>query len=137
MLLRLAAFTGESRYREAAERAFTTITPLTARYPTTFGMWLQAIDLALAPVVEVAIVGDPRDEATRALLKAAAGGYAPNRVIALRASEDVETSVPLLEERKLVKGRPAAYVCRGFACRLPVTDPEALAEQLAEVAAAV
>ncbi len=137
VLLRLAAFSGESRYREAAERALTTITPFIARYPTAFAMWLQAIDLALAPVAEVAIVGDPGDEATRALLGVARGGYAPNRVVALRASEGVPTSVPLLEERTLVKGRPTAYVCRGFACRLPVTDPEALREQLAEITAAV
>ena len=27
-------------------------------------------------------------------------------------------------------GRPTAYVCRGFVCRLPVTDAEALADQL-------
>ncbi len=137
VLLRLAAFTGESRYREAAERALTTITPLTARYPTAFAMWLQAIDLALAPVAEVAIVGDPSDEATQALLAVVRGGYAPNRVVALRASEDAPTAIPLLEDRTLVKGRPAAYVCRGFACRLPVTDPDALREQLAEVASVV
>ena len=137
VLLRLSAFTGDARYREAAERALTTITPFTARYPTAFALWLQAIDLALAPVAEIAIVGDPSDEATKALLGVAGGGYAPNRVVALRAAEDAATEIPLLEDRALVKGRPAAYVCRGFACRLPVTDPEALREQLAEVAAAV
>jgi uncharacterized protein YyaL (SSP411 family) len=43
----------------------------------------------------------------------------------------------LLGERGLVAGKPAAYVCRGFACRLPVTDPEALRDELAEVMAAV
>ncbi len=137
VLLRLAAFTGESRYREAAERALTTITPFTARYPTAFAMWLQAIDLALAPVAEVAIVGDPKDEATQALLAVVRGGYAPNRVIALRATEDAPTSIPLLDGRTLVKGRPAAYVCRGFTCRLPVTDPDALREQLVEMASVV
>ena len=137
VLLRLAAFTGDARYRAAAERALTTITPLAARYPTAFAMWLQAIDFALAPVAEVAIVGDPADGGTAALLREARAGFAPNRVTAVRAGEAEPTVIPLLEDRALVKGRPAAYVCRGFACRLPVTDPEALREQLAEVAAAV
>ena len=137
VLLRLAALTGEGRYRDAAERALATITPLAARYPTAFAKWLQAIDLALAPVAEVAIVGDPDDEATRALLREAHGGYAPNRVVALRRSPEAPTAIPLLEDRVLVDGRPTAYVCRGFACRLPVTDPDALRDQLAEIAAVV
>jgi hypothetical protein len=134
VLLRLSSFTGDGRYRLAAERALATVTAFTARYPTAFAMWLQAIDLALSPVAEVAIVGDPLHEGTRALLEVASGGYAPNRVVALAATEGASTAVPLLEDRALVGGRPAAYVCRGFACRLPVTDPDALSDQLAEAA---
>ena len=65
----------------------------------------------------------PRTRRRRRSSRWSRGGYAPNRVVALRASEDAPTSIPLLEDRTLVKGRPAAYVCRGFACRLPVTDP--------------
>jgi uncharacterized protein YyaL (SSP411 family) len=139
VLLRLAALTGEARYREAAERAIATITPYTARYPTAFAMWLQAIDLSLAPVAEIAIVGEPREPATRELLAAASGGYHPNRVVALAADEAAASAsaVPLLAERVRLKDRPTAYVCRGFACRLPVTDADALREQLAEVAAAI
>jgi hypothetical protein len=137
VLLRLAAYTGEGRYRDAAERALATVTAFTGRYPTAFAMWLQAIDLALARVAEIAIVGDPLHPGTRALLEVAAGGYAPNRVVALLSSESASTSVALLEDRALLGGRPTAYVCRGFACRLPVTDPDALRDQLAEAALVV
>ena len=137
MLLRLAAFTGESRYRDAAERALATVTSFTARYPTAFAMWLQAIDLALAPVAEVAIVGAPDDPATRELLAVAAGGYAPNRVITLLPGEGAQSTIPLLEARTKLNEIATAYVCQGFACRLPVTDPDALREQLAQVAAAL
>ena len=45
--------------------------------------------------------------------------------------------MPLLADRAILGGRPTAYVCRNFACRLPVTDPDALREQLTELAAAV
>ena len=59
VLLRLAALTGEGRYRTAAERAIRTVAPFAERYPTAFAQWLSAIDFALSDAVEVAIVGDP------------------------------------------------------------------------------
>ena len=39
--------------------------------------------------------------------------------------------VPLLAGRGLVAGAPAAYVCRNFTCRMPVTDPIELRAALA------
>ncbi|HJW22458.1 MAG TPA: thioredoxin domain-containing protein [Candidatus Limnocylindrales bacterium] len=137
VLLRLAALTGEGRYRSAAERAISTITPFAVRYPTAFAMWLQAIDLALADVAEVAVVGDPSDAATELLLSVAGGAYAPARVLACGRGDGSTSAVPLLHDRPMLGQRPTAYVCRGFACQAPVTDPDALREQLAEHAAAV
>ena len=53
------------------------------------------------------------------------GSYAPTRVVAFAPSEAAAaaSAVPLLHDRTLVKGRAAAYVCRGFACRLPGDRP--------------
>ena len=130
VLLRLAAWTGEGRYRDAAERAMRTVTGFVARYPTGFAQWLSAMDSALAPVVEVAIVGDPADAATQALIAETTRGFRPNQVVAVSA--DPGTSVvPLLADRLAIDGKPTAYVCRGFVCRLPVTTPEALRAELA------
>jgi uncharacterized protein YyaL (SSP411 family) len=137
VLLRLAALTGEGRYRTAAERAIATVTPLAVRYPTAFAMWLQAIDLALTDIVEIAVVGDAAEPATRELLREASAGYAPGRVVAASALEGSESAIPLLHDRPRLGGRPTAYVCRGFACRAPVTEASALRVQLAEHAAAL
>jgi uncharacterized protein len=133
VLLRLAAWTGEGRYRDAAERAMRTVTGFVARYPTGFAQWLSAMDLALAPVVEVAIVGDPADKATKALVAETTRGFRPNQVVAVSADPGA-SAIPLLADRIAIDGRPTAYVCRGFVCRLPVTTPEALRAELAEAA---
>ncbi len=137
VLLRLAALTGDGAYRTAAERAIGTVTPLAVRYPTAFAMWLQAIDLALTDVVEVAVIGDLAESGTRGLLREASAGYAPGRVVAATALEGQASAIPLLHDRPPLGGRPTAYVCRGFACRTPIADVAALRAQLAEQSVAL
>jgi uncharacterized protein YyaL (SSP411 family) len=137
VLLRLAGWTGEGRYRSAAERALRTVVPFVGRYPTAFAHWLSAMDLALSPIAEVAIVGAADDSATAALLAAAQRDYRPNQVVAQTsdAARADASAIPLLHDRVTVDDRPTAYVCRGFACQLPVGDPTRLAEQLAAMTA--
>jgi uncharacterized protein YyaL (SSP411 family) len=134
VLLRLAALTGESRDATAAARAPTTVSSFLGRYPTGFANWLSAAQLAVGGVVELAIAGDPEDDATRELLAVARAGGRADLVVAA-AADPAASAIPLLADRIAIEGRPTAYVCRGFACRLPVTAAEALAAQLAEPAA--
>jgi uncharacterized protein YyaL (SSP411 family) len=131
VLLRLAALTGEARYRDAAERALSGILGVAPRHPTFFAQWLIAVDFALAPVAEVAIVGAPADHATAALIAVARRGFRPHRVLAVGPDPAV-SGVPLLQGRFALHGRPTAFVCRDFACRQPVHEPEALAALLVE-----
>ena len=108
-----------------------TVVPFVSRHPNGFAHWLVAMDLAVRPITEIAVVGATDDPATLALLAEARRGYRPNQVVA--ASPDpAATLIPLLEGRLALDGRPTGYVCRGFVCRLPVTDPAAFHNQLEE-----
>jgi uncharacterized protein YyaL (SSP411 family) len=129
VLIRLAALTGEHRYREAAETAVGQVVEVAPRHPTFFGQWLVALDLALAGIAEVAIVGAPDDPAPQALLAIARRGHRPYQVLAVSHEPDA-SAVPLLHGRALLEGRPTAYVCRDFACRRPVSEPAELATLL-------
>jgi hypothetical protein len=131
VLLRLAAFTGEGRYRDAAERAIGTVASLMAQYPTAFAQWLVASSFAAGDAVEVAVIGDPQEGATRALLEPVWSTWRPFQVLAAASPERARgSSVPLLHDRAPIDGRPAAYVCREFVCLVPVTSAERLIDQL-------
>ncbi len=121
VLLRLALLTGERHYEEAAAGAIRLVAPAMERAPSGFGAALCALDLYVGPSREVAVAGDPRDPATHALAdEVTTRRFRPNLVLAVGSADD---PVPLLRDRATVDGRPAAYVCERFACRLPVTEP--------------
>ncbi|HEY7093210.1 MAG TPA: thioredoxin domain-containing protein, partial [Ktedonobacterales bacterium] len=87
-----------------------------------------ALDDLIGPYYEVAIVGDTSDDATQALVSAVNSRFLPRLALAIGAPGDTE--VPLLENRALLDGQPAAYVCQGFVCQRPVTAPADLLAQL-------
>ena len=101
------------------------------QYPLGFGQWLQALAYALLKPREIAIVGDLDSADAQALLRVVRDGYRPFQVVALGVPGVKPPAVPLLQKRGLVDGRPAAYVCREFACQAPVKEPDKLQAQLA------
>jgi uncharacterized protein YyaL (SSP411 family) len=56
--------------------------------------------------------------------------WRPNLIVAASSYPPQNGAPALLADRPLVDGQPAAYVCEGFVCRLPVTDPADLRKQL-------
>ncbi|MCC6727785.1 MAG: thioredoxin domain-containing protein [Chthonomonadales bacterium] len=131
-LLTLSAITGErERYEPAAAETLRRMAAAMERHPAAFGRLLCAADLFVGPVQELAVVGPPEAAGTAALLREARSGYRPNLVVARAAAEPPAEGAPaLLAGRGMVGGVPTAYVCEGYVCRRPVTEPAALAEQL-------
>jgi uncharacterized protein YyaL (SSP411 family) len=126
-LLRLAALTGERAYEEQAEGVFRLFAKTATQHPESFAHLLRALDFHLAPTREVALVGDDVGE----LAAVVRSSLRPHLVLA--AGPEGKDDPPLLRDRTTVDGRPAAYVCENFGCRLPVTEPSALAEELVDL----
>ncbi len=131
VLVKLAAYSGEAHYEEAARGVLRPLVAAMQEYPTAFGEALNAADLLIRGIKEVAIIGDPADAATQALLAVVNSGFRPNMILALSPQDVEDTATPLLlAYRSRVDGKPAAYVCEHFVCQRPVTEPEALQKAL-------
>jgi uncharacterized protein len=142
-LLSYAALTGSARHRDAAVSALASVPALAARFPRAAGWGLAVAEAVLSGPVEIAIVGPPGPRRTELHLVAAQAAP-PGAVIAIGdavhpdgASGDgsaaagdegggASKQIPLLAGRTTVDGHPAAYVCRDFSCRAPVTDADQL-----------
>ena len=99
-----------------------------AEHPTAFPQWLAAISRWSQPLDEVAITGDTHDPRTTALVGVLRDGLRPWQLVALALEPDASV-IPLLHGRG-GRAEPTAWVCHGGTCRLPVTDPAALRDQL-------
>jgi uncharacterized protein len=133
VMLRLALLLDRNDYRERAGEVLEEMGGGMEKIPSAFGRLLAALDFATSGTREVAIIGEPDAPDTGALIDTVYARYLPNKVVAGRREDDAESAglVPLLAERPKREGKATAYVCEGYACQAPTTDPEELGRQLA------
>jgi uncharacterized protein YyaL (SSP411 family) len=131
-LIMLTAYTGNPDTDEAAHGTLKLLTAAMREYPQAFGEALNAVDMLVSGLAEIAIVGAPDDVATQVLIDVAQQPYRPNSITALApANVEGEANIPLLSYR-VMRGAPTVYVCRNFACQMPVTTVEAVEGLLAK-----
>jgi uncharacterized protein YyaL (SSP411 family) len=132
VLLKLALLLDRNDYRQKAEAILEASSGGMEKVPAAFGRLLSALDFSVSGVREISIVGEPESPDTGALVDTIHARYIPNKVVAGRSPEDEEAAglIPLLADRPMRDGEATAYVCEGYACKSPTTDPEELARQL-------
>ena len=129
--VRLTAYTASPHYEEAASGALGLLAGAMARVPAAFGEALSAVEMRVSGLAEVALIGDPADPGTRALLATLQRPYWPNAIVACApVAVSADYPVPLLRDRPLRDGQPTVYVCRNFTCARPVHTPEETAALL-------
>lgn len=129
VLVRLWLMTGKPAYRSRAESLVETFITEEAthniHHPTLLIAWEM-----LMRGTQIVIAGDPADDDAQALADVAL--KTPNRLsVVTRVPPDAELPDGHAAAGKgAVDGKPAAYVCVGPTCSLPVNDPDALADAL-------
>jgi uncharacterized protein YyaL (SSP411 family) len=129
--LRLARLTGQTELEDLAERTMRSAGEI-AQQPMAHTLMMCAAAFAAGPAQEVTIVGDPEAADTRALLDVVRERYLPNAVVHLRPPDGgaVAELAPYTEAQTMRDGQATAYVCEGFACQAPTTNPEEVVRQL-------
>ncbi len=126
-LLRLATFTGERRYREGADRTFSSLSGYLTRAPLALPRLLCALDYRSDAVKEVVLSGEPGREGFERLRAAVFASKRLNRVVAHADSKSSLQDLSLLVAGRAPEdGEARAYVCQNFACRRPISDPAEL-----------
>ncbi len=116
-LARLAALTGEARFRTAADGVVALLAEVIDHHPLAVAHTLLAASLLDEGTTEVVVAGDRPD-----LVRAVQGRWLPDAVLAW--GERIPS--PLWESRE--DGH--AYVCHGYTCQRPTDEVATLTAQL-------
>ena len=134
-LLRLHDFTGDKEWRAAAEKLFASLAFQVTRAPTAFPMLLTALDHYYDAPLEIAIIVPETHAEGIPLAKRLGETFVPNKAFLLLTESEAErqsTEVPWLEAKRVIGGRPTAYVCERGRCELPTSKPPVFAKQIAK-----
>ena len=130
-LLVLSHLVGDERWADRIDRTLRLFGTRLETAGRAVPMMAAALSTYVAGVQQIVIIED--DYGNADLERTVVREYLPFavtlRVPAARQAA-LTASLPFIEAMRPVDGAPAAYVCRNFTCRQPVTDADSLREQL-------
>jgi uncharacterized protein YyaL (SSP411 family) len=133
-MIRAAALTGRSEYRQEVARALAAFAPVLAQAGLEMAGWLDAAQKFNGPFYEVIVAGDPGGDGTGELIRAFLSMMPCHAVLAAvpagGAGQELAALMPPVAGKKAADGRAVAYVCEYGACQQPTSDPRQLRQQI-------
>jgi uncharacterized protein YyaL (SSP411 family) len=132
-LLVLSHLVDEASWADRIERTLRLFGTRLEQMGRAVPLMAAALSAHVSGLQQIVIVDSERKEEGDALARALAEQYLPFAVT-LRVDRARQAALagllPFLEAMTPVGGHAAAYICRNFACRQPVTSVEALEQEL-------
>ncbi len=126
-LLRIGRLTADPEMEKKAAWIMKVFSGEVSRSPAAYTFLMCGVDFAAGPAHEVVIAGDPEAEDTRSMLRTLWNRFTPNLVVLLRPTgkepPEIDGLVPFAGGCTPLRGKATAYVCTGYQCRSPTTDP--------------
>ena len=129
VLARLAQVTGRKDFRRSAERALEAFGKLLRESPFAAPHLLAVAMLLEKPPRQIVLAGETGDPALEAMRREIGRRFLPGAVVLFAGGADRDRLAalqPAAAGMKPLGGKPAAYVCENFTCRLPVSTVEEL-----------
>jgi uncharacterized protein YyaL (SSP411 family) len=105
-------------FQESAERALQSMAPRLQAAPSAAPQMLVAQLFATGRPTEIVLAGPRNTDIAQAIVAAVHSRFLPDAIV--MRSEHAPTAMPAID------GKPTAYVCENYACKLPVTDAQSL-----------
>ena len=132
-LTKLFAMSGKPEYATRLDELVRAFSAEIEQQPMVYPLLMSGLDFDFGPSFEIVISGDADSADTKAMIAEVRKEFRPNQVVLLRTEENAAALAklaPYTETQTSVDGKATAYVCQGFACKLPVTTVEEMLRNL-------
>ena len=130
-LLRLAQLTGNDKYRKRAEQILEAFSINLKNAPHSMPQMVAALDYYLNAPRQIIIAGDYSSPDTQAMLNKIHKHFMPNKALILTDGKEQSPAttehLSFIRSHKRLGGKATVYLCENYTCKLPVNDPDALA----------
>ncbi len=133
-LFRLARMTANSDLEDKANKIMLAFSKEVKKSPSGYTQMMVGLGFGIGPSYEIVIVGNPQADDTNDMLKSLRKYFIPNKVVLFKHLNQEATDITRLanytEYHSSIDDKATAYVCRDFACKMPVTDTEEMLKLL-------